>query len=52
MEHMMEKDPLNRISIDGIRVSDDVILHHQVMSCDIVWLGASMDKEEWYDDPQ
>ena len=24
----MEKDPLNRISIDGIRVSDDVILHH------------------------
>ena len=25
MERMMEKDPVNRISIDGIRVSDDVI---------------------------
>lgn len=44
----MEKDPVNRISIDGIRVSDDVISYITII---VTCVGTSLDKEEWYLDP-
>ena len=43
MERMMEKDPVNRISIDGIRVSCDVALCHQFD--DVVLYHLSCDQE-------
>ena len=43
MERMMEKDPVNRISIDGIRVSCGIISHHRFD--DFMFHHLSFDQE-------